>query len=360
MMATQDEVNAACAVIAARGERPTVERVRTELGGGSPNSLTPQVRAWKDTQRAAPASGAVQEEVRTSDPAVLPPQVQAVVDAALSTLTTVASTLGGLAPAVAATIAGMAETERHRTRLEIDGIEAGAAAKVKEAMTAAEDERANTDLIRAEVSERESDIATLKEAKRLAAEAAGAVQERLEAEKSALAGELADERTRRTAETAAAKQAAEDAATEARRLHDEITDLSGKMATAMKAAEEARIETAGARSLAQAAEADAQRHRDQLAEMTGKMEAARTEADGKIETARQEVAKLTVRVAVAEKGEQAEATRATRAEAEIDRLRNEAAAVKAVVQPVQPAQPFVIPVDAPPAVPAARKPRSAA
>ena len=37
MRATQDDVSAACERIADRGERPTVERVRAELGGASPN-----------------------------------------------------------------------------------------------------------------------------------------------------------------------------------------------------------------------------------------------------------------------------------------------------------------------------------
>ena len=50
-MATQEVVNRACDAILARGERPTVDRVRTELGGGSPNSLTPLVRAWADARR---------------------------------------------------------------------------------------------------------------------------------------------------------------------------------------------------------------------------------------------------------------------------------------------------------------------
>jgi chromosome segregation ATPase len=330
-MAHQDEVDAACVAIAGRGERPTVDRVRTELGSGSFSSLTPQVRAWKEAQRAAPTTGAVQEEARTTDPAVLPPQVQTVVETALATLTTVAATLGGLAPAFAAATAGAAEIERRRTRLEVEGIEAGAAARVAEAMAAAEDERANTDLVRTEVSERENEIAALTAAQLEAAGAAAAVQKRLETEKAALAGELDDERGLLRAERAAAKQAAEDAAAEARRLQDEITDLGGKVAAGMKAAEEARVAASGARSLAQAATEEAGRLREQLAEAATKMEAVRTDAAARVDVARDEVAALQVRVAVAEKGEQAEGQRAARAEAEIERLRLEAA--KATVTP---------------------------
>ena len=332
-MAHQDEVDAACVAITGRGERPTVEKVRAELGGGSFSSLTPQVRAWKEALRAAPTNGAVQEEARTADLAVLPPQVQTVVETALATLTTVATTLGGLAPAFAAATAGAAEVERRRTRLEIEGIEAGAKARVAEAMAAAEDERANTDFIRTEVSERESDIAALDAARLDAVAAAAAVQKRLETEKAALGGELDNERALLRAERAAAKLAADDAAAEARRLQDEITDLGGKVGAGMKAAEEARVAASGARSLAQAATEEAGRIREQLAEAAAKMEAVRTEAAAKMEAAREEVSALQVRVAVAEKGEAAEGQRATRAEVEIERLRLEVARIQA--PPVQ-------------------------
>ncbi|TLY49659.1 MAG: hypothetical protein E6K53_12920 [Gammaproteobacteria bacterium] len=36
---TQDRVNQAADALLARGERPTIEKVRAELGTGSPNTL---------------------------------------------------------------------------------------------------------------------------------------------------------------------------------------------------------------------------------------------------------------------------------------------------------------------------------
>jgi Plasmid replication region DNA-binding N-term len=73
-VATQEMVNRACDAILARGERPTVDRVRTELGGGSPNRLTPLVRAWGDADRqlALPP----QTPVAAVDPSNLPPTLQ--------------------------------------------------------------------------------------------------------------------------------------------------------------------------------------------------------------------------------------------------------------------------------------------
>ena len=43
---TQDQVNAAIDALVAVGERPTIERVRSRLGTGSPNTLTRMLDAW--------------------------------------------------------------------------------------------------------------------------------------------------------------------------------------------------------------------------------------------------------------------------------------------------------------------------
>jgi chromosome segregation ATPase len=44
---TQDQVNAAADAILGAGENPTVEKVRAELGTGSPNTITRMLEAWR-------------------------------------------------------------------------------------------------------------------------------------------------------------------------------------------------------------------------------------------------------------------------------------------------------------------------
>lgn len=44
---TQDQVNAAADAILGAGENPTVEKVRTELGTGSPNTVTRMLDVWR-------------------------------------------------------------------------------------------------------------------------------------------------------------------------------------------------------------------------------------------------------------------------------------------------------------------------
>lgn len=44
---TQDQVNAAAEAILGAGENPTVEKVRAELGTGSPNTVTRMLEAWR-------------------------------------------------------------------------------------------------------------------------------------------------------------------------------------------------------------------------------------------------------------------------------------------------------------------------
>jgi hypothetical protein len=160
-VATQEEVNAACAAIAARGERPTVERVRVELQGGSPNSLTPQVRAWKDTQRQL--GNEVSRAAIPVEPATLPTPIQRALD-------NLAMAVGHLPLAFSTAVAEVAEIERRRSRLEVEAIATDAIAKVDEARLAAEDERAATDAVRIEVAQHETAIvAKDSEIERLAA-----------------------------------------------------------------------------------------------------------------------------------------------------------------------------------------------
>ena len=195
-MATQDEVDGACVAISARGERPTVDRVRTELGGGSPNSLTPMVRTWKDAQRQQ-SSPAARQTADASEPTPLPASIQHAVVA-------ITSAVGALAPAFAEAIAGVAESERRRTRMEIEAMEAGAKAQVEDAKASADDERATTDLVRQEVSEKEAEITAL------TARIHG-----LEGEGESLVTELAKAGEAQAAAAATARKAIEDSQAEA-------------------------------------------------------------------------------------------------------------------------------------------------
>ncbi|WP_415208475.1 DNA-binding protein [Rudaea sp.] len=43
---TQDQVTKAADALLARGERPTIEKVRAELGTGSPNTLLRLIEVW--------------------------------------------------------------------------------------------------------------------------------------------------------------------------------------------------------------------------------------------------------------------------------------------------------------------------
>lgn len=59
-----EEVCSAADEILARGERPTIERVRLQLGRGSPNTVGPMLESWYATlgKRLQPASEATQQE----------------------------------------------------------------------------------------------------------------------------------------------------------------------------------------------------------------------------------------------------------------------------------------------------------
>lgn len=46
---TQDQVNAAADALVTAGERPTVEKIRAQLGTGSPNTVTRMLDTWRGT-----------------------------------------------------------------------------------------------------------------------------------------------------------------------------------------------------------------------------------------------------------------------------------------------------------------------
>lgn len=146
-MAIQEEVNRACDAILARGERPTVDRVRTELGGGSPNRLTPLVRAWTDTRRqlALPT----QNPAVAVDPSSLPPTLQR----AITVLTV----------ALDAAVAEVATAERRHARSKTEAILATTQQQIEEAQQRAQDERAATEAVRAEAAQLERSLSVKNE-----------------------------------------------------------------------------------------------------------------------------------------------------------------------------------------------------
>jgi colicin import membrane protein len=265
-MATQDEVSAACDRIVGRGERATVDRVREELGGGSLNSLTPMVRAWRETQQAP---GADARPAVPTAPIALPASIQRAVDA-------LSAAVAGLAPGFGAAVAEVVETERRRSRLEVDAAATRAAAEVEAARQTAADERALTDAVRAEATGLETSLAG--KDLELDRRAARIVEQTAEVER--LAALLERERTGRT---------------EAEARVAELTDQL----------QAARSDTAAAQADARSAEAETQRQRDLAAALSGKLEIAQTTIAG-----------LQTEAAVARQAADGERQRAERAEAE--------------------------------------------
>jgi len=276
MATTQDEVSAACERIAAHGERPTVERVRVELGGGSPNAITPMVRTWKSIRQARDAPPPETQGQPAVEPGTLPVVVQRALDHLANAVAAVPTTF-------VAAIAGVAEMERRRSRLELEGAEAAAQQALDEARSAAADERSACDAVRTEASEaaaalveRDREIVTLREGI-----AAGKGQiERLNGAKDQQylvrdeaeirANVLADEVYEARKDTALARAATQVAKAELARLRAEFTELGAAANAARERVTSLTIEVAverqradGERRRAERAEAEAERARQE-------------------------------------------------------------------------------------------------
>lgn len=291
-------VAAACEAIAARRETPTVDRVRAELKGGSPNRLTPLVRDWKAAQRDQPTVAVQPNAVDATDPAALPAAIQ-------QPLMAVTAALAALAPAVAEVLAGAAEAERRRTHYQIDQIEIRALERIEAAQAAAEEEEANTDLVRRECTEREADVA------------------RLTSELESLTGQV----TSLTIELEQARQQVAEAKMDAHRQAETITGLEATAEGASIELAHAIADTGSARAVADAAQADTERARAETADLRTKLDLETADLRVKLEAAREAIALLRTDVAVAQRGEEAERHRAERAESDLDRMRADRAEV---------------------------------
>ena len=130
---TEQSVEAAAEAIRGRGERPTIFRVRQELGGGSPNDIGPLLNAWKDAQRSAPPveQPEVQEE----------PEAREV--AALEDLPELSQSLDDLLKTILTTVNAIVQRERAAATTAQQAIQSAADQKVRLAREAADQQMAD-------------------------------------------------------------------------------------------------------------------------------------------------------------------------------------------------------------------------
>ncbi len=50
---TSEAISSAAEALISRGEKPSVRKIREELGGGSPNAILPLLNAWRDSRQNA-------------------------------------------------------------------------------------------------------------------------------------------------------------------------------------------------------------------------------------------------------------------------------------------------------------------
>lgn len=230
----QAEVDAACEAVLARGDRPTVDRVREYLGGGSPNKLTPLVRAWKERRKEGAKTPPPLSLDTGQKPVETPAAARPAVDALSSAVEALRGAVDGLPRAFVQVAAAAAETERRRSDLEIQSIKAASDAQVREVVAETADERGLVDLLRQEVDTKDAELADL--GARLAAAAAEAQDLRAKlGEEIARSANLQSSLTQATAKAGeleglleSAKREASAAATVAADMHAEAKDLNAK------------------------------------------------------------------------------------------------------------------------------------
>lgn len=175
-MTYEEQVRSAAEAVAGRGEKPTIERVRNELGGGSPNKIHPILQSWKAEQKAEQVVEH-DDQVQADASTALVPMVPADVSAALDALSL----------AVRAAIQGAEDRERAAGRAAVDAVTSQLQAVQRQA--SAQVEAAQADLDAAE-----SIIAELSGTNDDLAQASQALQQQLDvkaAEAEKLAADLA-------------------------------------------------------------------------------------------------------------------------------------------------------------------------
>ena len=130
------EVFAAAEALTKRGERVSVRSIRAELGGGTPNRLTPLVREWKEATEA---------KAKEVDELLELPE----------------ETREALREPTEALLARMWVTVREATTRELDELQEAYESKIKTLEGEAEDARALTDDLSAELEEAKGRVDSL-------------------------------------------------------------------------------------------------------------------------------------------------------------------------------------------------------
>ncbi|MFS3137365.1 DNA-binding protein [Gluconacetobacter sacchari] len=243
-----------------RGEKPSVRKVRDELGGGSPNTILPLLNSWKDSLRGRPVDPP-KEEPRSEASDL----VSAEMDSAAERMK----------QGFLAMLAGFVDAERQKAQSAQQAIQAAADQKVALAREAADQQIADiqTQAV-AELADARGEAMELAEALAAATAEAEGLTHRLDAlqrEVDRLTAELTAERhahqaarataERQTGEIDALRQAVAEAqarAQAAEKAQDIAERRASTAATALEKAEKSReAAEARAESRAQAAEARA-------------------------------------------------------------------------------------------------------
>lgn len=118
LLITAQGVAAAAEAIAGRGAKPSVRKVRDELGGGSPNDILRLLNLWKDRQRQ-PQAAQPETPPKPVDVAVpaMPPEI--------------CQTMEGLSSLILATINTLVGRERSQAAAAQQAIQAAADCKVE-------------------------------------------------------------------------------------------------------------------------------------------------------------------------------------------------------------------------------------
>ncbi|ACI53300.1 mucin-associated surface protein (plasmid) [Gluconacetobacter diazotrophicus PA1 5] len=255
-----ETVMQAAEALVGRGEKPSVRKVRDELGGGSPNAILPLLNAWKDSQRGRPVE-APKEEPRSEAGDL----VSAEMDNAAERMK----------QGFLAMLTGFVDAERQKGQSVQQAIQAAADQKVALAREAADQQIADIQAqAGAELADARGEAMELAEALAGATAEAEGLTRRLEAlqrEVDRLTVELTAERQahqaaramaeRQTGEIDALRQAVSEAqarAQAAEKAQDIAERRASTAATALENAEKSRdAAEARAESRVQAAEARA-------------------------------------------------------------------------------------------------------
>lgn len=273
-MGFRETAFAACERIANRGESPTVELVRAELGCGTYTRITPAVREWKELHSTATGPSSELVEHGQEEASALPAAVQKIRDA-------LAAAVESLPAACTAAIAETAATERRHARLELDAIRMATETDLEQARRAAADAQSECDALRSEMVgmtaaavQRDEELAKLHQAvdgqvTRLEQMATALSQEKLAREAAeACSAEIDKQMYAAKTEAALEHDTAQRCQAEVSRLRSELADVSADLEAARKENAALTVEVAverqrtlGECQRAERAETDAERSR---------------------------------------------------------------------------------------------------